>query len=48
MIATMLPYLLWQHAKIQAGPKASALKNGLNWQHDDEQKMPFGAHKTNV
>ena len=26
MIAAMLPYLLWQHAKSQPGPKASALK----------------------
>jgi len=26
MIAAMLPYLLWQHAQSQAGPKASALK----------------------
>jgi len=26
MIAAMLPYLLWQHAKSQSGPKASALK----------------------
>jgi len=26
MIAAMLPYLLWQHAKSQLSPKASALK----------------------
>jgi len=26
MIAAMLPYLLWQHAQSQPGPKASALK----------------------
>jgi len=26
MITTMLPYLLWQHAKSQPGPQASALK----------------------
>jgi len=28
MIVAMLPYLLWQHAKSQQGPKASAIKNG--------------------
>jgi len=45
MIATMLPYLLWQHAKSKPGPKASALNKWFKLAARHQAKDAFWCPK---
>jgi len=48
MIAAMLPYLLWQHAQSQAGPKALALKKWFKPEAQCHAKDAFWCPKINA